>query len=90
MEYYLWSRYIENGKFRESFVVDNVKSFLESTDAGLQWPEGNATILDEALNTYGDCLKLQYLMNCLAFVLLSASCWCDWAVRDIHGLKASR
>jgi hypothetical protein len=86
----LVQEYRDNGGFQESFVVDNVKNFLETADTGLQWPEGNATILDEALNTYGDCLKIQFLINCLALVLLLCSCWCDWAARDRTGLKASR
>lgn len=82
--------YRDNDGFRETFVLQNVKEMLERADAGLQWPEGNATVLDEALDTYGECLKVEFLILCLSFTLLCCACWCDWFVRDHSGLQFSR
>ena len=44
----------ENDGFADSFVLDNVKELLADLDLGVQWPEGNATVLDEAFKTYGE------------------------------------
>lgn len=82
--------YYEKEGFAESFVLENVKGLLERVDSGLQWPEGNATVLDEAFDTYGDCLRVEFLMLCLSLTLLCCACWCDWFVRDHAGLRFSR
>ena len=82
--------YHESEGFKDQYVLKNVKELLASLDTGLQWPEGNATVLDEAFEVYGDCCKAEFMLQCCAVALLVCACWCDIVVRDYHGLQASR
>ena len=86
----LTETYHESGGFEDQYVLKNVKELLVSLDTGLQWPEGNATVLDEAFDVYGDCCKAEFMLQCCAVLLLMCACWCDICVRDYHGLQASR
>jgi len=49
-------------------VLDNVKELLADLDLGVQWPEGNATVLDEAFKTYGehDPQQTIFLAGCVS------------------------
>jgi hypothetical protein len=82
--------YRESEGFKDHYVLKDVKQLLVTLDTGLQWPEGNATVLDEAFDVYGECCKAEFLLQCCAVALLVCACWCDATVREYHGLKASR
>ena len=82
--------YRDSEGFKDHYVLSNVKELLVSLDTGLQWPEGNATVLDDAFDVYGECCKVEFLLQVLAVALLLCACWCDSTVREYHGLQASR
>ena len=86
----LWRNFQESNGFVNTWQLDAIKQTLEEADHGLQWPEGNATILDEAVDTYGMYSKHQFAVESSALLLLLCACWCDWAVRDKRGLRFSR
>lgn len=86
----LGETYHQNEGFKDHYVLSNVKELLASLDTGLQWPEGNATVLDDAFDVYGKCCKAEFVLQVLAVALLVCSCWCDSTVRGYHGLQASR
>lgn len=86
----LWRNFHESHGFVNTWQLDSIKQYLEEADAGVQWPEGNQTVLDEAVDTYGRFSKHQFAVESAAVLLLFCACWCDWTVRDKRGLQFSR
>ena len=84
----------DNNGFQDLYVLQDVKNWLDDPagggELGLKWPAGNATVLDDAFDTFGRCCKAAFLLQCCAVSFLLCSCWCDLAMRDLYGLQASR
>ena len=60
----------DNSGFQDQYVLQNVKNWLDDPAGGgklgLKWPEGNATVLDDAFDTFGRCCKASFLLQCCA------------------------